>query len=84
MSTAPKYPMEELMDFISELHAQDRQKQEYAKAYKKAYKKAFAKSRDEAIRKFIQNRPKWFKVTPSSIAALFGISEKQAQSILSV
>src|SRR5690606_15015669 len=37
----------------------------------------------EAIRNFISNRPKGNKVTASAIAALFGIDEGLAHSILS-
>ncbi|UAY55424.1 Rpn family recombination-promoting nuclease/putative transposase [Arachidicoccus terrestris] len=72
--------MEELMDFISDLHAQDRQKRACVEA--KAEGKVEGKA--ELIQNFIENRPKGFKITAASIAALFGVDEQMAQSVLSV
>ena len=74
--------MEELMDFFTELHNEDREKRAEARGIRRGVKKGKERGRLETIRAFLQNRPKEMKASAAQIAALFGVDEKLIEPLL--
>ena len=70
--------MEELMDFITELHNGDREERAIKKGGKIGAKKATRKT----IKKFIENCPTDFNKSVPAIAALFDVDENMVKSLL--
>jgi hypothetical protein len=66
--------MEELMDFITELHNRDREE--------RAFKQGFRIGTLKTIKKFLENCPNNFKKSAPEIAALFGVNEKMIKPLL--
>jgi len=82
--------MEELMDFFTELHNEDREKRAEARGIRRGVKKGKEigkelgeeRGRLETIRAFLQNGPKEMKASAAQIAALFGVDEKLIEPLL--
>ncbi|SEA56984.1 hypothetical protein SAMN05192529_12918 [Arachidicoccus rhizosphaerae] len=83
--------MEELMDFLTELHNEDREKMARAIGRAEGRAEARAEARAEgraegmliAIKNFIEHCPKEFKQSAASIAAIFEVEEDIVKPLLS-
>lgn len=74
--------MEEVMDFIYDLHQEDRIKEATRKGIAKGKAEGKAEGLITAIKSFIENRPKGRRLTASETALLFGVDEALVRPLL--